>query len=248
MIDFVQTSFLITNVESATPWSNDGSMYPLHHAHRRLHGLIYNTRGTGVYRFCGQTIPFAPNSVVFLPKGLEYRIELTYEGEIGCMVVNFDMPDDVCPSPLVLHKGAQVFSGSFSALMYTWAQKAFHYRMDCMAQLYQLLLSLQRQQTRTDAPASTRLTPALVYVNEHYHESTLRVSDLAQRVGLHVRQFSTLFGETYSVQPRKYVLMFRIQRAKDLLATGTYGVAQTAAATGFGDAYYFSRTFKAVVG
>ena len=43
--------------------------------------------------------------------------------------------------------------------------------------------------------------------------------------------------------PLQYVHRYRMQRAKHLLETGDESVARVAAATGFRDAFYFSRAF-----
>jgi len=70
------------------------------------------------------------------------------------------------------------------------------------------------------------------------------LSDLAREAHLTPAYTSTTFGRVVGLPPLQYVHRYRMQRAKHLLESGDQSVAQVAAATGFRDAFYFSRAFN----
>ena len=70
----------------------------------------------------------------------------------------------------------------------------------------------------------------------------------AREMGMNANYLGQLFkretGKTYSA----YVTELRIERAKELLASGELSISEIAAALGFNDYFYFLKTFKRVSG
>ena len=63
-------------------------------------------------------------------------------------------------------------------------------------------------------------------------------------MGFSVRHFSRLFVDAYGVPPQKYILLLRLERARELLSSPDMSVTEIALSCGFSDCNYFIRIFK----
>lgn len=77
-------------------------------------------------------------------------------------------------------------------------------------------------------------------------ELTLR--RLAEAAHLSPNYFTRKFRECVGVSPMKYVCLLKIERAKSLLENSDLSIGEVMVQTGFYDAAYFSRVFKANTG
>lgn len=84
-------------------------------------------------------------------------------------------------------------------------------------------------------------------VQERYADE-LNLDRLAAHAGLSKFHFSRRFRRSTGVTPYQYLLSVRIDRAKDLLATGQLAVGAIARQVGFKSASQFSRAFRRVTG
>lgn len=87
---------------------------------------------------------------------------------------------------------------------------------------------------------------------KNYIESSigrrLSVRDVAEAVSIHDRYLYTLFVQIEGISPKEYILLRKMETAKDLLANTDLTVSDIAQATGLPDVYSFSRLFKAKQG
>lgn len=75
----------------------------------------------------------------------------------------------------------------------------------------------------------------------------VRISDLADLVGLSPYHFCRTFKVTFGLSPANYITLARIQKVKQLLATDT-PLASVGMATGFCQQSHMSNTFKKATG
>jgi len=131
-------------------------------------------------------------------------------------------------------------------------RREFGYELSIKSCLYRLLAILVRGHvanvlTAHDYEARTagleRLSPVLAYIETHYGEP-LSVDLLARQTGLSRYHFSRLFKQLTGRTIMEYVNLTRINKAEALLLGTALTVSEIAAATGFNDLYYFSKTFK----
>lgn len=74
------------------------------------------------------------------------------------------------------------------------------------------------------------------------------MKELSQNANISYEYFRRIFENVYGVSPVKYLNKLRIDRAKELLNSGMYTVADAAFQSGFSDISYFSRFFKKETG
>lgn len=85
------------------------------------------------------------------------------------------------------------------------------------------------------------------YINKNYLR-TITVEELAELTGLSTSHFRKIFREVVGMSATQYAIYLRINKAKDLLASGSANVSEAAFQSGFKDIYYFSAMFKKVTG
>ena len=74
------------------------------------------------------------------------------------------------------------------------------------------------------------------------------LSRLAGECGLSVRHFARAFRRSTGVPPHRWLLKYRVERAKEMLRAKSSSLADIAAFCGFADQSHFTRVFTAVVG
>lgn len=100
--------------------------------------------------------------------------------------------------------------------------------------------------------APQRLTPqqirqAIDYLHAHLAQD-ISLDWLAQSVNLSPSHLRRLFKQVTGLAPHQYLLQLRVNRAKELLLTGSFSVGEVAAEVGFADQSHLHRHFKRVFG
>lgn len=70
------------------------------------------------------------------------------------------------------------------------------------------------------------------------------IRELSKTLGMTYEHLERVFKSSFGLSPLAYLNRLRIERAKSLMASGRYTVADAASAAGFNDAAYFSRAFR----
>jgi AraC family transcriptional regulator len=88
---------------------------------------------------------------------------------------------------------------------------------------------------------------AIDYLHAHLAED-ISLDQLAQSVNLSPSHLRRLFKQATGLAPHQYLLQLRVNRAKELLLTGSFSVGQVATEVGFADQSHLHRHFKRVFG
>lgn len=84
---------------------------------------------------------------------------------------------------------------------------------------------------------------ALAYLHQYYTTPLTR-AEIARAVGVSENYLSQIFRNELGVSPWDYLSRWRVQRARELLATTDKSITAVAAEVGFDDSAYFSRVFR----
>ncbi len=84
---------------------------------------------------------------------------------------------------------------------------------------------------------------AMKYLNANYMKK-IRISDLANIIGIERSYLTHIFCEAYQKSPQQYLMQIRMEKARELLLNTELRVSEIAARVGYPDALAFSRTFK----
>ena len=110
-----------------------------------------------------------------------------------------------------------------------------------------LFLELSAQIDKNGQRKSGKMERLIGYINENYAYD-ISIEELAERFGYSSRYIRKCFKEETGISCSQYIISLRIERAKELLWSGSGTVTETAAATGFNSSQYFCRIFRQYTG
>lgn len=122
-----------------------------------------------------------------------------------------------------------------------------------------LLLHLSRVFRSGGAPSAERparprirtsgipLDPLLAYIDANL-AIPLSLDDLADQAGVSRAHFARHFRSLTGISPHRYVMMRRVERAKELLRSARLPMAQIAAEVGFSNQSHFTQVFSSLTG
>ena len=76
----------------------------------------------------------------------------------------------------------------------------------------------------------------------------IRTSELAAAVRLSTRHFTRAFNDSFGRTPRDYIILCRVERAKEMMLESDTPLCQISLASGFTDQAHLSRLFRRCVG
>ena len=106
---------------------------------------------------------------------------------------------------------------------------------------------IREQNAQTPQEAADPVTAARWFMEKHF-ASPLSVGEIAAAVGISQSHLRSLFRRTWGEPPVRYLNRVRVERAKEMLASGQFPLEEIAVACGFQNEYYFSRVFKEFTG
>lgn len=115
------------------------------------------------------------------------------------------------------------------------------------------LLVMHGDETRPAPPvARGGLPPHLLrraqdFMNAHL-ATDLTLEEVARQVGVSPRHFARAFRQSVGLPPHQWLLRRRIDRARELLASGDSPLAEVAVRCGFADQSHFTSTFRRATG
>ncbi len=92
-----------------------------------------------------------------------------------------------------------------------------------------------------------KVQQALSYITAQYHDS-LRLNDVALRVGVHPGYLSRLFKKELGISFHRCILMIKVQKACHLLTESDKSIKQISGEMGFSRPEVFLKVFKRCVG
>jgi len=88
----------------------------------------------------------------------------------------------------------------------------------------------------------------LLYINEHFCETNVDINSIADKVGLGRTQLWRKFKSATGQNLSDYIKSLRLAKAREMLLTGKYKVAEVGYETGFSNPAYFTKCFTAHYG
>lgn len=239
-----------------------------HHWHEHLEFLFVES-GEAIFE-CGSTpINAKPGDLIVVNSNeLHYGVSVTsklvyyvliadisllHSGSLDAAETKFIAP--ITQNRILLRnliRGDQKTISCMHDLIDELQRRDFGYELAIKSELYRLMTLLLRGHVATvltkDEYAERmknveRFEPVFRYIAEHYMDE-LSVDLLCGIAGLSRYHFSRLFKELTGRTVTEYITAARLDKADHLLRNTPLTVTEVAAASGFNDIYYFSRTFK----
>ncbi|MDO5391807.1 MAG: response regulator [Eubacteriales bacterium] len=109
------------------------------------------------------------------------------------------------------------------------------------------IYNLEKHISETKSGSRDEVAKAKSYIYEHYNED-ISVEVLADLVYLSPGYFSYIFKKETGVNLSRFVRMYRIEKAKELLENTNMKIVQICSETGFSNVSYFCKNFREYCG
>lgn len=211
-----------------------------------------------------------PGNLLYIPAGVKYSLKSKY---MRAAVITFDvtsekpLPEDRIPpaslesfDPMLAHvfpdvspfdrvlKSEDMESERETFIricnLATSAEGAF--RAQISAELKLILLKLR--ETESDDALPTQMVEALdAYIRDNCGEE-ISNTEIGAIFGYHPFYVSRMLKEKKGITLRQYIISYRFKAAKRMLELTDKSIGEIAEQTGFTDASYFAKSFKATFG
>ena len=212
---------------------------------RLIHALAIRLDGETTFEYQNTKTVVKSGDIVYLPAGFDYKCVSEYEKLIA---VHFEASGFLSKKMIVFSPvEKKVYENIFENILSSLMEIKTGGKHEATAQLYSMFALMEKEQV-CSLHIDEKIKSAIEYMNHHFNDPDLSVSDLAARAGVSEVYFRYIFEHIYKTSPLKFITQLRIDHAKKLLSTTMYSVSQASELSGFLDAKYFSQKFKAYTG
>lgn len=204
------------------------------------------TDGKSLFFYNNEEHTVYPGDLLYVPQGANYSqrceneelicFHLYSDSKVGkkMQILRTADPENIC--------------SLFEAAWNEWHLKSRGFEYRCKSILY-LILSVFDIDFSDDTPLKyDRLSAALDYLAGNMFDISFSIEKLCKDTYISRAYFNKSFKELYNCTPMQYVSLRRIERAKILLASGSYTTGEIAALCGYTDIKYFYTVFKKITG
>lgn len=216
------------------------------------HSIALVTAGTGVLHTTHGDFPLSEGSLFFTFSTKAYHIENTdrlqyiYISFIGRRASGLFQRLNITENSPVYH--------DFMFLTERWLhdfEETTEYNIDLICEGL-LLYSLSHFCIRSDEEVKEGRTNTILqikqYVDLHYTDIGLDLKSVSTQFNYSPKYVSAAFVKLVKVSFSEYIRDLRMKHAETLLKGGLHNVREVAAACGYSDPLYFSKTFKKCFG
>jgi AraC-like DNA-binding protein len=98
-----------------------------------------------------------------------------------------------------------------------------------------------------DDPSDPLSRRVVEYIREHYAKE-VSPELIARELGVTDRHIRQRFHQSMGLPPMRYLLQYRVERARELISYSDYSLKEIAAMVGFKTIHHFTRVFCAITG
>lgn len=210
--------------------------------------FVYVLSGEAEYNFDNKSYTAQAGNVIYLAHNSVYSINVTddnYTFIYFDFVFNKD-DDTVFLNEIHKAKSIKLLKNEFEKLYHLWKTGSFSDKIYCRSLVYNIYSEIARtffaQYVSHDRRA--QLEYIVNYITENLHDKELSVEKLSKMCNITTVHFRRIFSNIYHVSPIKFILLSRINKAKELLLLENFRISEVAERCGFQNHYYFSKVFK----
>lgn len=213
------------------------------HTYHR-HALALITRGSILYKINQNTYQVEAGHLVYMPANSIRQATPSEDCLFVAMDFDLQFDDFYLPTVTAVSLTDRVYT-LLNAIEFSWLQISEADRVRSHLYFFELLYELLYN--KLEHHPNRHVDRMKRYVADHFAE-TITVESIAEYIDLSPTYCGTLFKQEEGRTILDYVNHIRINHATILLTEGGYSISQVADLCGFRDVYYFSKTFKKIMG
>lgn len=238
------------------------------------HELVLILDGQGTWTIGGETRPYAPHDLLFVPAFTPHSFQADEGAPGGHIAVHFDFADNLPPAArgidrrrpyqvrfthgLAIARQRRLISGhklerAMTAIVAAHAAGGELGPAQASVQLAGVLLALLAEpaagtEPGAESPRNRDRVQAIVRHLAAHLAEPLDHAALERLSGLSTSRLQAVFREVTGYPPLDYLRRLRVEEARRLLADQRLSVKEIAARTGFRDTSHFSKVFRRIDG
>lgn len=220
---------------------------------RSYHGLVFVVSGELTMTLDKETVCVGPGGILLQWQHENYQLAITGAQGAEYFVISYlaepvDTIRALLPrrsiSPSHLHRYADRFSSAVRLA------NAYHIctQTRLRANVQDILCRIIEDDYHHRLSSKENYAEMAMDFMENNFASPISSQDISDHVGISVSHLRLLFKKQYDLSLMHCLNQIRIRRAKELLSSGMFRVAEVANLCGFQNEYYFSRVFKQFTG
>lgn len=232
--------------------------------------LFFVFSGKGSFRLNSKTVPIEEDTLVYIPSGMPYQLRYDNRTLFRMLVLNFDwtqesrtvtesMEPSFCrdfrekkwirtpppfDTPVVL--SAPTLKELLQNILSETSARHPDYMEYSSVLLHTVLLEIRRM-TLPGGPDNRLVRQITEHLCEHFAED-LSLSSLSAQLNYHEKYLNRVFRRETGVSIHRFLLNYRITRAKKFLQKTQLSITEIANLCGFPNQPHFSATFLKIVG
>lgn len=217
--------------------------------------LVIRKNGRSIYTVGAKKHVADADSVLFIAKGTEYRLNIEEAGD--CTIVEFDIPESQLNE--LFPKGAAyeyMTLGDKSIFKITKNLSQFYglrgpaYYSKCFSELYSLITQISTIHAFNHSLAGKygMIHNSVKFIEANYFRQDLYTPMLAELSGMGETYYRSIFLAVFNMPPAHYIQLYRVGKAKELLLNSSATMEEIAISVGFANASYFCKVFKNLTG
>lgn len=231
------------------------------HLHKMHYVFTYVFNGKGTLIVGGKTYQVEKNTLLFFPaENITYYPDKNDPWEymwIEFMGTNtgelLKRANLSAQTPIFRPNQPQKFFEIFANIIEECVIEKQHnnYQYACVASLLQLFYLIIRQRNEsfiTENEEKNKILAILQYIDTHYSDPDISLKSISNEFFFSPPYLSRMFKKHMNISPVKYIIQQRINKAKKMLQSNQFKIANIAYACGYSSPYYFSLEFKRIVG
>ena len=217
--------------------------------------LIIRKNGSSVYTVGKSSYTADAETVLFITKGTKYSMSVEKSGE--CTVVQFDINDAQLAKEFpdggiyeYITAGDKSILKLAKSLMQYHGLRGPAYNSKCLSELYSLITQISTIHAFNHSLAGKYglIHASVKFIEANYARQDLYTSMLADLSEIGETYYRSIFLAVFNMPPARYIQMYRVSKAKELLLNSNQSIEEIAVAVGFANASYFCKVFKNITG
>ena len=208
--------------------------------------------GKATYRFGTKEIVAEVGDIVYLSHRSKY--EITIENcDFTTIFVDFFFDNEegtVLENNVFKGNRIKKLENTFIKLRRLWTIGNFSDKIYAYSLLYRIYSDIVLDGLFAYMPTSRQLQleNAITLIAEKYSSADFSIKLLADSCNISETHFRRTFMQIYHTSPKKFLISYRLDKAKQMLNDFSLSISEICKKCGFENAYYFSRVFKAEIG
>ncbi len=217
--------------------------------------INYITEGDGIIETPRGKFKISPGSVLLLVPGALHRYKpniktgwkehyIGFNGEIAKKLISNNFFETHRPVLKIGHQDKIL--ESFYKIIEEAKSERSGYQQVCSGLLIFILGSIISNTKNKDFEGKViedKIQKARLMMRENF-SSGINSIDIAAELNISYSYFRQVFKKYTGISPAQYILLLKIQKARDLLTISKMSIKEIAYECGFPSIYYFSRLFK----